>query len=344
MKNKFWQATALALVGGLVLTGCADAGVDTGEGNGNGNNVSPVELSYPEKWNSPEVEELLFPRGNYSFTYREVNSADVASSWNGSGQIAFYDNGTCAFDFSGTKSESGGKTESYRLGKLANGSVAVRQEGKDYWNTDQMEIESKYRTNFPAMGAFPRFRDYASFCALQKIKDLTLAGGAELGFLRWDVIKGEAFATEGKEWFFDHSLHFLGISAEDKAEALKVLELMYYSPNNIFTYDGDAKVEVKENGEVLITTGKEGETEVYAEFVLTPVANKITFDFADIENSLPVNYDESVAAYAEYYKSGIEYLREINKQYENAPRPEGSGDTAPDAGTTEEAPAEGSGD
>lgn len=338
MKKNFWQATALVLVGGLVLTGCADAGgLDTNEGNGN--QVFPTELSYPEKWNNPEVKELLFPRGDYSFTYREVNSAAVASSWAGSGQIAFYDNGTCAFDFTGTKTESGGANEPYRLGKLANGNVALMKSGEDYWNADQLQIEGDYRTNFPAMAAFPRFRDYSSFCALQKIKDLTLAGGAPLGFIRWDVEKGEAFAKEGKEWFIDHSLHFLEISEEDRAEALKVLELMYYAPNNIFTYDGDAKVEVRENGEVLITTGVEGETEVYAEFILTPVGQKIAFDFADIGGSKPLNVDETMSAYVEYYKSGIEYLREINKQYENAPKPEGS-DTTPDEAVTEEAPSE----
>ena len=341
MKKNFLQATTLFLVGGLVLTGCADASVD-GANGGNGNQTVPA-LSYPEKWNNQEVAEMLFPRGDYSFTYREVNSADVASSWSGTGQIAFYENGTCAFDFSGVKSKNDGSTESYRLGKLANGSVAIRQtdetSGEGYWNTDQLAIESEYRTNFPAMAAFPRFRDFSSFCALQRIQDLTLGGGAEFGFLRWDVEKGEAFAKEGKEWFFDHSLHFLDISQADREEALKVLELMYYAPNNIFTYDGDAKVEVRENGEVLITTGKEGETEVYAEFILTPVAQKIAFDFSDIGGSKPVNVDETMTAYIEYYKSGIDYLREINKQYENAPKPEGS-DTAPDEGTTEETPTE----
>lgn len=317
MKNNFWQATALVLVGGLVLTGCADAGVDaSGE---NGNMMTPTELSYPEKWNNQEVQELLFPRGDYSFTYREVNSANVALSWAGSGKIAFYENGTCAFDFDGVKSKNDGSEESYRLGKVATGNAAVRQPGKDYWINDQLEVEGEYRTNFPAMAAFPRFKDYSSFCALQRIQDLTLAGGAELGFLRWDVEKGKVFAAEGKEWYFDHNLHFLGISAEDKAEATRILELMYSAPNDIFTYDGDAKVEVRENGEVFITTGKEGETDVYAEFILTPVANKIVFDFADIEGSSPANVDESVKALAESYNGGINYLRELNELYENAP-------------------------
>lgn len=319
MNKKILSNAAALIVGSLLLAGCSSSEqVDSTDVDSNGEtgivNAGPT---YVEKWDDRRPEDLLFPRGEYSFTYKENNKESNLVSWGGEGVIGFYEDGTCAFDFQGVRKNLDGTETAYQLGKYAVDSPFVHTAGTDYWTNDQLFIEADYRTNFPSMGAFPRHKNFASFCSLQALEDITTTGNAEVGQRRWTLEGGEEFATEGKEWYMDYNIYTLEIEETDKAEALGILELMYYGVENIFTFEGEIRITTDENGVVRIINGVEGETSVFSEFVLTPLDNPIELNFPTVEGMTPPLTVESAQGYRENYGSGIDYLRYIEKMFED---------------------------
>jgi hypothetical protein len=329
MNKKILSSAAAIIAGSLMLAGCSSTEqVDSSGGETNGvTDVVNAGLTYTEKWDERRPEDLLFPRGEYAFTYRENNTEASLASWGGEGVIGFYEDGTCAFDFSGTRTNLDGTESIYRLGKYAVDSPFVHPDGTGYWTNDQLLIEADYRTNFPSMGAFPRHKNFASFCSLQALKDVTTTGNAEAGQRRWTLEGGGDFANEGKEWYMDYNLYILEIEESDKAEALDILELMYYGVENIFTFEGEVKIETAENGVVTITNGVEGETSVFSEFILTPLEKPIELNFPEVEGMTPPLTVESAQGYQNAYGSGIDYLRYIKKMFEDFAAENGAGST-----------------
>lgn len=320
MKKNFLSNAALFLAGALILSGCT-AGENQEETPVNVDNETPVAagLSYTEKWDEKRPQDMLFPRGLYSFTYREVNEESIAYSWSGSGEIGFYDDGTCAFDYVGSRVDSNGETVNYQLGKYVTDGAFLFEEGAGFWESDALRIESGYRTNFPSMGAFPRHKNLASFCSLQALKDITTGGNLIVGNLRWSFEGGSEYAKEAKEWFMDFNIHALEISESDKNEALEVLELMYYGADNIFTFQYEMRAETFEDGTVKIVNGVEGETQVFSEFILTPLASEeLALDFPEAAGNAPATPLETARGIIGAYEGGgIGYLRYMKKLYED---------------------------
>jgi hypothetical protein len=325
MKQNVKTGFALLAVSTLLLAGCtseeATSPEETAAPGGETNGVVE-QIDYAKKWENNSPEELLFPRGEYTFTYSEAIKLDGMQNWNGEGKIAFYEDGTCAFDFAGVKVGFDGKVTEYRLVKPADTypmlETAEYSEAK-IWINDPLLIESSYRTNFPAMGAFPKYKDFASFCSLQKLADIGQRGGAALGFFFWEAELGAKFAAEGKDWYYDFMLSKLEIEPEDYQEAREVLELMYYGTENIFTFDGQGKVEVNEDGTVVISTGLDSEDNLMtATFVLTPTEEKLVIDLATLgAESSPATLEETMEAYLSIYDSGMEYLRSVKKSFDD---------------------------
>lgn len=328
---------ALLAASTLMLAGCATASETTPEPEETtapGGETSEVSepINYSEKWEENEPIELLFPYGDYTFTYTEDIKIDGTQKWSAEGKISFYEDGTCAFDISGIKDTYSGESVPYRIVKEAD-QYPVLQTAEyteeSIWINDPLLIESAYRTNYPAMGAFPRYKDFASFCAVQKLGELAQRGGAELGYFFWEVDKGAAFAKQSKEWYYDFYLSSLGIDPQDYDEATEILDLMYYGTDNIFTYDGQGKVEVKDNGEVVISTGLENpENSMVAQMLLTPTSEKLTIDLSDLKvNGNLLYLEESLALYISSYGSGIEYLRDVKRSYDEYAQSKGESTT-----------------
>lgn len=325
MKQNAKAGVALLGVAALLLAGCTsgDSTTDpeeTAAPGGDTTNTSEA-IDYESKWASGEPQELLFPRGEYTFTYNETIKTDLLQTWSGEGKIAFYEDGTCAFDFNGAKTTYEGKEVTYRLVKLPDSLPLVsttEYSETPIWINDPLLIESSYRTNFPVMGGFPRYQDFASFCALQKLEDLGVRGGAEAGFFFWDSELGEAFAAEGKEWYYDFMLSQLNVDPKDYKEAEQVLDLMYYGNDNIFTYDGQGKVETREDGSISISTGLDNPDNIMVgEFVLTPTEEKLDLELGTIDfDNTPGTLEETLAAYVSSYGSGIAYLRDVKRAYD----------------------------
>ena len=339
MKQKSVVGLAALTLSALLLAGCSTGdGVATPtDSAAPGGEVSEA-IDYAEKWESAEPVELLFPRGEYTFTYSEDLKTSGQKTWSGEGRIAFYEDGTCAFDFEGTRVDADGKKVDYRLIKTADSYPIVKTaEYSDapVWLNDQMIIESSYRTNYPSMGAFPRYKDFASFCSMQKLGEIGQRGGAEVGYFFWDTELGAEYAKESKEWYYDFMLTELKIEPKDYAEARKVLDLMYYGADNIFTYDGQGKVDVRDDGKVIISTGLDKEDNfMTAQMALTPSKKPLLLELGNIGDDLPIaTIQESLAGYVANFKGGIEYLRDIQKTYdEYAKKSEG---TTTESGTTE---------
>lgn len=325
MKQNVKTGFAILAVSTLLLAGCASEDATSPEETAApGGEVNEVveQIDYSEKWENESPAELLFPSGDYTFTYSEDMKLDGMQNWNGEGRISFYEDGTCAFDFNGLKVGFDGVETEYRLVKPADTYPLVEtgEYGENkIWINDPLLIESSYRTNFPSMGAFPRYRDFASFCSLQKLGEIGQRGGAELGFFFWNPESGEDFATEGKEWYFDYMLDSLEIAPEDYKEAREILQLMYYGNENIFTYDGQGKVEVNEDGTVVISTGLDNEDNLMtAVFTLTPTEEELTVDIATLNpDSSPATLEETMAAYISAYETGMEYLRSVKKAFDD---------------------------
>ncbi len=320
MNRKILSSAAGLLAGSLLLAGCsttAGPGVSPTGGTDGETAIVAAGPTYTEKWDEKRPEDLLFPRGEYTFTYRENNTESNIPSWSGEGVIGFYEDGTCAFDFEGIKTNQDGSETEYQLGKFAIDSPFVHAKGTNYWNNDQLAIEADYRTNFPSMGAFPRHKNFASFCSLQALVDITTTGNAEVGQRRWTFESGEAYAAEGKEWFMDYNLYSLKISEEDKAEALEILDLMFYGTDNIFIFDGEIRITTSEDGTVTIINGVEGETSVFSEFILTPVSEPLELSFPEVAGMSPPLTVESAQGYRNTFGSGIEYLRSMKKMFED---------------------------
>ena len=316
MRSKTLSTISLVLASGLLLAGCAGANTDE-PSEGNTDNPVATGPSYTEKWDEKRPEDLLFPRGEYAFTYRENNSQEGLPAWNGEGTIGFYEDGTCAFKFEGTKTSPDGKEITYILGKVKEDSPFLSTSESQVWNNDQLLIESDYRTNFPSMGAFPRHKNFASFCSLQALEDLTTTGNAEVGQRRWTLEGGEEFAKQGKEWFMDYNLFALEIKEEDKAEALEILELMFYGTENIFTFEGEVKIEKSDNGVVRIVNGIEDKTSVFSEFIMTPLSQPMELTFPTVGGMEPALTIESAGGYVRAYEGGgIGYLREVKKLFD----------------------------
>jgi hypothetical protein len=329
MNKKILSSAAVLIVGSLLLAGCStsDQGEPSGGETNGGTDIVNAGPTYVEKWDERRPEDLLFPRGEYAFTYRENNKESALASWGGEGVIGFYEDGTCAFDFKGTRTDLDGTETTYQLGKYAVDSPFVHTDGTGFWNNDQLFIEAEYRTNFPSMGAFSRHKNFASFCSLQALEDITTTGNAAVGQRRWTLEGGEKFAAEGKEWYMDYNLYVLEIEEADKTEALEILELMYYGVENIFTFEGEVRIETAENGVVTIVNGIEGETSVFSEFVLTPLENPIELNFPEVEGMTPPLTVESAQGYRNTYGSGIDYLRYIKKMFEDFAAENGTGAT-----------------
>lgn len=325
MKQQAKSGLVLLAASALLLAGCTagETTVEPGETTAPGGENSEVSapINYSEKWETSEPAELLFPHGDYTFTYSEDLKIEGSQTWSAEGKISFYEDGTCAFDVSGVKTTYEGKTISYRLVKEVD-SYPLLQTSEytetPVWINDPLLIESSYRTNYPAMGAFPRYKDFASFCALQKLGDLGQRGGAEVGYFFWESAQGEVFASESKEWYYDFMLTELEIEPKDYKEAREIIDLMYYGSNNIFTYDGQGRVEVKENGEVVISTGFEDpDNSMTAQMSLVPTEETLVIDLSDAKANESLLYlEETLDIYVSSYESGIEYLRDVKRAYD----------------------------
>jgi hypothetical protein len=314
----------------LLLSGCTpgeDIAIQTPPESGEVT-VSPSEnpepIDYSAKWENAIPANIMFPRGTYSFTYDEKTSLSGIQSWSGEGRIGFYEDGSCAFDFSGTKINYDGEEIDYRIIKQKDSYPMLRTSeyaGVPTWTNDPMLIAYSYRTNYPAMGAFPRYKDYSSFCAMQKISEISERGGAEFGYFFWDRESGAKFASEGKEWYYDFMLTQLKIDKADYSEATEILDLMFYGNDNIFTYDGQGKVETSESGLVTISTGLEKEdSSLISRMILTPSDEELLIELSAITDEIrPVDISLTLEAYIESYGSGIEYLRETKRLYDEYP-------------------------
>jgi hypothetical protein len=330
VKNKLaLGGFSLLLSAVLLLTGCSSPAApetsptdetgsptDTNGLGGDSSVLSEAALRYSQNWGESKVPELLFPLGEYSFAYRENNVTKDIPTWEGSGVIGFYKDGTCSFDFSGEKISYLGDISSYRIAKLNNGHPIIKIDGSEFWNNDQQYIETQFRTNFPSMGAFPREQNLSSFCSLQMLDTIGSPGNASFGFFRWDIDEGLKFAQSGKNWFIDYNLYALEIENENIDEAIEILNSIYYGNENIFTFTGEGKVDLKDNGTVFITTGIEGESDIFSEFILTPVEKPISISVVDEGEPAPPTLSETAAGNILYSGSGILYLRDVKKLFE----------------------------
>lgn len=317
MKTKILSSLSLVLVSGLLLAGCStDNGENPDDTVNTEENNTATAPTYEDKWGDEIPEELLFPTGEYAFTYRENNTQEGLPTWNGTGVIGFYEDGTCAFSFDGVKVTVEGEEIPYTIGKFRDDSPFMANQIIGYWTSDQLTIEADYRTNFPSMGAFPRHTNFGSFCSLQALDQITSFGAVERGNRVWTVEGGEEFAKKGKEWFLDYNLEILKIEEADKAEALEILELMYYGTENIFTFDGEVRVETAEDGVVTIVNGIEGETSIFSEFIFTPLTEEMVLEFETVGGLETVTTRQMASGYLNEWGSGIEYLRYMQSLYD----------------------------
>lgn len=320
--NKTLSATVAGFaVLALALTGCASVPGDTvepkpSETNSTQENTPEAEaaLNYEDKWANKEPVKLPFKQGEYSISYREESKLVGSVGYTADGVIGFYEDGTCAFDISGVKTDFSGEEIGYRIVKLADGYPLLREEGKDFWINDMLYIEYDFGTNLPVMGAFPKYRDISSWCALAMSAEIGEQSGAAKGYFSWELDKGSAFAAESKEWYFDYILNTLDIEPSEYPEAKEIIELTYYGLDTIFTYDGQGKIETSDKNVITISTGIRGESDLYVEIIMEPSKKNLYIEVDPTgEKPFVTNVQSLTNRLTADYK-GIDYLRDIKKQ------------------------------
>jgi hypothetical protein len=274
-------------------------------------------IDYTGKWVDKAPVELPFKAGEYSISYREESKLTGSAQYTADGDIGFYKDGTCAFDISGTKINPDGVATSYRIVKLADEYPLLRLEGSDFWINDMLQIEYDFRTNFPVMAAFPKYKNVSSWCALAMSMEIGTRGGAAKGYFLWDLDKGKEFAATSKEWYFDYILDTLSIDPKDYEEARDIIDLTYYGLDTVFTYDGQGKIATDDRGIITLSTGIQGESDLYVEIILEPSKKNLNIKIDPSGETTSVTHVQTITnSLTEDYK-GIDYLRDIKKEIED---------------------------